>query len=912
MKIKILFIILISSQVQVFSQNFLTNLKSKSFGLNNHTNRDISYFTHVDSNENTIIIGTSEKDSTFTDIITTKLDPNYNTIWQKRLSIDTNLSYDVPVKTFMSQNNEIYIVGRSAFNSSNHNGLIFITKYDEYGNIVFNNTIGSNNGSDYVDYGYLDADLNDDGTLNLVYYPFNNQSSQSLYNFNFVKIDNQGNIINSFTQGLPDYHSIIGKIKNDKYYFLIAHFLDNYNLNISFKFYRIEKGNQISVTQINDPTFINYYQYSDFPGKVRLSIDDNENCYLTAQNEFNREKINLSKIDNTNTFNYSVNTPDLGNYYLINSFINNQNENVIVANNLNSNSIDFLNFDNNNSFQQLSSSNNILATGFKKNQDDSFFLTTSNSNIRLFSNNLLQLNSFNTSDTFELTDFAKIDNQSISTIGTTYDKMFSGSDFFTQLDIKSEKINDIKVTHDYSFSGIGTSKAFQQRIIVDNDGNYLVLVTEKMGPEYLGIGGTNPPLHKRIIKYDSNLNKIWESEVPDGIYNLVSHGGRDIYFFIDDSNNLYLNLPRAGNNYGLGYDLYKVNPDGIFEFINHTYVADNFHANESLIFMGKNYFTYSDSSKLYVLDKSNGNLINEIDIGHEEFLEIFSIGNDYYFYTFEEVSNNTPDYIYLYKNGSKIITRNLPDTYGISYEVDDNGTLFFTTQYLSDIRLNKLEINNTFNYYSFADNISKFKIFNNGNIFIHLDGINTIVLDNNLNFISNGDPIDSSNSYLVTWEDYILFSLNFRSKTHVINQNGDIINEISTKTPLHDWNFQIDQQGNLAMVSQFGNKINPYNEYSWSVGLIQKYESLHNFLNTEDFNENHGEDFIDVYPNPTSGIVNIYYQNVEKVLVYDITGKMLAEHKSNTIDINEFKKGIYILKIYTCSGKIFSSKVIKI
>lgn len=916
MKIKILLITLVISHIQSYSQDLLTPIKSESFGLNHHTSRDVSYFSHIDTNKNTIIVGTTEKDSTFTDVITTKLNESFDSVWQKRLSIGTDLSYDIPVKSLINSDNQLYIIGRSAFNESNSNGLIFIVKYDEDGNIVFNQTIGNIDGSDYVDYGYLDASLNDDGTLNLVYAPFDFLRYQS-NDFTFLKISNQGDILNSFTIEIPQ-NGLSGIIKNGKYYFLVKELVDEINYTYSYKFYQIQNENNFSITEITDSTFTNYYNNAVISEQVKITIDVNENCYLTCHNTSDNdttEKINLSKIDNSNTFAYSINTSNVENYYLIDSFINEQNENIVIANNLNSNRIDFIRIDENNVLQATSNPSNFLATGFKKNQDATFFITTSNSNIRLFSNELVELKSFNTSNFYELINFEKIDDQSISTIGTSYEKMFPESDYYTQLDIQSEKLNDTQILNNYSFSGIGTSRAFQQRVIIDNDNNYLVLVTEKMGPEYLGIGGANPPLNKRIIKYDSNLNKIWESAAPEHIFNLVNHGSRDIDFFIDDSNNLYLNLPRAGDNYGLGYDLYKVNSNGVFEFVNATYVADKFYANENSIFMAENYFLYEDSSILHVLDKENGNLIEEIDVGHEEFLDIFSIGNDYYFYTYEEITNNTPDFLYLYKNGVKLFTRNLSNNYGIyQYEIDDEGTLFFATENGPDRRLNKLDINNSYNYYNTSDDISRFKIYNNGNIYIYLDDSSTIILDHNLNFISNGDSINSSNPYLMAWENYILFGTSFENSIRVINQDGEIIDYFTTKGFLHEWYSQFDNQGNLIMVGQFGDRIYTFNEYGWFRGFIHNYGALNNILSVDDIAVDNIENDFTLYPNPTSDIlnINIQNQNIEKIILYDISGKKLKVYDNSSLDLKEFKTGLYIIKIHIESRKILTSKVIKI
>ena len=915
MKRKILLTIFIISQIHFFSQDVLTPIRSESFGLNKHTNRDISYFSNVDANKNTIIVGTTEKDSTFTDIITTKMDENFNLVWQKKISILTDLSYDIPIKSFISSNNELYILGRSAFNASYSNGLIFIVKYSETGELVFNETIGNIDGSDYVDYRYLDAQLNSDGTMNLVYSPVDNQSSQA-NSFTFLKISNQGDILDSFSLDIPQ-NGIKGVIKNEKYYFLIAE-LDITNYTNSYKFYKIQTENNISISEINNATFTSYYNNAVISGQVTMHIDDSENCYITCYNTSNndtKKKINLSKIDNSNTLVYSNNTSDVENYFLIGSFINEQDEITVLANNLNKNTIDFISVDENNLLEATSNTNNFLATGFKKNKDNTFFITTSNSNIRLFSNEHIELKSFNTSNSYELIDFVNIDNQSIATIGTRYNKMFPESDYFTQLDIYSEKLNDTQIVNNYSFSGIGTSKAFQQKVIIDNDNNYLVLVTEKMGPEYLGIGGANPYLNKRIIKYDSNLNKIWETEVPEHIFNLVNHGGRDIDFFIDDSNHLYLNLPRSGDNYGLGYDLYKVNPNGDFDFINTTYVADKFHVNENLIFMAENYFLYEDASILHILDKENGNLMEEINIGHEEFLEIFSIENDYYFYTYEEITNNTPDFLYLYKNGVKLFTRNLSNNYGIyKYEIDEEGTLLFATDYSGERKLNKIDINNSYSYYNTSDDIATFETFNNGNVFLYLNDNSTLILDENLNFITLGETINTHNPYLMALENYMLLGTSFENSVRVINQKGEIIDYFKTKGFLHNWYSQLDNQGNLIMVGQFGDRIYTFNEYSWFRGFIHNYGTLNNILSVDDITIDNVEDDFTLYPNPTSDIlnINIQNQNIEKIILYDISGKKLKVFDKSSIDLMEFKTGLYIIKIHTETRKVLTSKVIKI
>ena len=65
---------------------------------------------------------------------------------------------------------------------------------------------------------------------------------------------------------------------------------------------------------------------------------------------------------------------------------------------------------------------------------------------------------------------------------------------------------------------------------------------------------------------------------------------------------------------------------------------------------------------------------------------------------------------------------------------------------------------------------------------------------------------------------------------------------------------------------------------------------------------------ISVYPNPTSGILNLANANdlnIEKLTVIDVTGKTLLEQKSNTsqIDVQQLPVGMYFLEITTNGAK---------
>ncbi len=66
-----------------------------------------------------------------------------------------------------------------------------------------------------------------------------------------------------------------------------------------------------------------------------------------------------------------------------------------------------------------------------------------------------------------------------------------------------------------------------------------------------------------------------------------------------------------------------------------------------------------------------------------------------------------------------------------------------------------------------------------------------------------------------------------------------------------------------------------------------------------------------LFPNPTSGIINIVYDNLDQMELYNLMGEKLATFPSGTktIDLHNFQNGVYILKI-AANNKTFAEKII--
>ncbi|WP_250254630.1 T9SS type A sorting domain-containing protein [Chryseobacterium sp. Marseille-Q3244] len=69
---------------------------------------------------------------------------------------------------------------------------------------------------------------------------------------------------------------------------------------------------------------------------------------------------------------------------------------------------------------------------------------------------------------------------------------------------------------------------------------------------------------------------------------------------------------------------------------------------------------------------------------------------------------------------------------------------------------------------------------------------------------------------------------------------------------------------------------------------------------------------VKVYPNPTSGNVSIRMkEKLEKYEVYNISGQKLSEGNSDTVNMDSFIPGTYLIKIQTKDKKVITEKVIK-
>jgi len=109
----------------------------------------------------------------------------------------------------------------------------------------------------------------------------------------------------------------------------------------------------------------------------------------------------------------------------------------------------------------------------------------------------------------------------------------------------------------------------------------------------------------------------------------------------------------------------------------------------------------------------------------------------------------------------------------------------------------------------------------------------------------------------------------------------------------------INSDGSIVIVGASGNDENGYSSgharvfknSSVSVPVLEKSEACN------------------LYPNPTTGKVTIQSDNIQKVEVYNISGKLIKSTTSNVINIDEQAKGVYFVKLIGESG-VSTQKII--
>jgi hypothetical protein len=135
-------------------------------------------------------------------------------------------------------------------------------------------------------------------------------------------------------------------------------------------------------------------------------------------------------------------------------------------------------------------------------------------------------------------------------------------------------------------------------------------------------------------------------------------------------------------------------------------------------------------------------------------------------------------------------------------------------------------------------------------------------------------------------------------------------NCISGETYSYSFESGIWQSSNINFEVLYNNNQSTYKTKRNCYNLKLSYSKTPKPAGIEEIEPSTSE--ITIYPNPSKDYINISVENAEikNVQIYNLTGKLVKQEKSNKININDLPVGMYIIKVETEAGNCIK-KVIK-
>ncbi len=116
--------------------------------------------------------------------------------------------------------------------------------------------------------------------------------------------------------------------------------------------------------------------------------------------------------------------------------------------------------------------------------------------------------------------------------------------------------------------------------------------------------------------------------------------------------------------------------------------------------------------------------------------------------------------------------------------------------------------------------------------------------------------------------------------------------------------IDIDNDGDLDFIVSFNNG------GAVNQGGVSVFENETTTLSSNDFTLKANE--VKIYPNPTTQLLNVELGNgIESIGLYNLQGQKVLETVKNTIDISDLSLGVYLIKIKTNKGRVFTKQFIK-
>ena len=151
-----------------------------------------------------------------------------------------------------------------------------------------------------------------------------------------------------------------------------------------------------------------------------------------------------------------------------------------------------------------------------------------------------------------------------------------------------------------------------------------------------------------------------------------------------------------------------------------------------------------------------------------------------------------------------------------------------------------------------------------------------------------------------TSEDETLYTVSFFKK------NGDewVRDVFDNQTILFGPNFKLHQRCLMCLVNDPLNEQGKVNQIEFTM----VHTKAPTYLNMEE----RGLQAHRAYPNPASQVVRLHGTEAAEVQLYNTLGQLVKTvQNTNAISLEGLPKGVYVLRVITKDGKVFSDKVIK-
>lgn len=178
----------------------------------------------------------------------------------------------------------------------------------------------------------------------------------------------------------------------------------------------------------------------------------------------------------------------------------------------------------------------------------------------------------------------------------------------------------------------------------------------------------------------------------------------------------------------------------------------------------------------------------------------------------------------------------------------------------------------------------------------------------NTRWDANWDSFKKSASSLIAkdanwFSKFHIWTFDWDEKRMSIYLDDELLNQVDLTTTINGTAACSGQNAfkrpqylllNLALIKE----ATPVSNLPFPTQYVVDYARLYQYDTSLSVNQFQEGDRVKLYPNPVKDILNIEYPNgASNFKMYDVTGKLLVEGSGTQMDLSDFQKGVYFIKV---------------